>query len=940
MTLVRRVERRAGSSQRAAGAAAAAPPEGVTADVFISYSRRDAEFVHRLDAALSDCGKEVWVDWEDIPPTAEWLERVFEGIERSDNFLFVITPQSLTSEICARELAHAVALQKRLVPVLVRDPGGTPVPAPLASREWMFFRPSDDFAAAVETLVKALDTDLEWVSAHTRLLGRALEWQKRGRDTSVLLRGRDLDEAERWVASQSAEREPRPTPLQLEYVLASRHATTRRQRLVVGAALVAVLVTSGLAVLAWSQRNEAIAQQTRAEREARLAHSRQLAAESVAAADADPEQSVVLAAHAASVAGTDAARDALRRALRSSQLRAVVDTGATIFNAAVSPTGHVVAAALTDGSVRTWSLPSGNPLARLRSPTAPIQAVAISADGRRVVGVSSGGAFLWSASGAVGAPLAKFDRTNRPLSAAFSPDGATVATGDFGGVVRLWRAADGAPHGRLLPRGAPAPITAVAFSSDGSRLAAAVGRNVDMWDLRAQGAPAVYTDDDDVSAVGFSPDGVRVATGDVDGTVRVWNRKTGGATQLIGHVGMIRSVAFGPDGASLVTASEDETARIWDAASGKLLAELRGHDGLVLGAAFASGGDTVVTGGSDGTLRTWATTPDPVVDEFVAPARQSLRDASFDPSGTLVVTASDDLTARVWELADGRVLHVLRQGRTERDWVETSRFSRDGRLVLTAGDDGTARLWDASSGAPLATVGSPGGPSLYDAALSPDGRLVAAGGAGPVVRLWSWRQGALVRRLATSAERVDGVAFSPSGRLLAATAGEAVRIWRVSDGSLVAVLPSRERQWRLTSVAFAPSGRFVAAGSTSGAAMIWDLADRRRVARATGHKDTATDVSFSADGLYLATAGHDGIANVWSVPGGRRVTTVRSGSSSLEAVGFAPEGHRLVVAGSGGRVTVFDCAECRPLPELVCLAATRVTSAVRARSPNAFLGCD
>ena len=199
------------------------------------------------------------------------------------------------------------------------------MPAALAARNWTFFRPDDDFAAAVDALVVALDTDLDWVRAHTRLLGRSLEWESLDRDSSFLLRGRDLDDAEQWAAARSPDHEPQPTPLQLEYVLASRSSATRRQRITVAAALVAVVVAASLALLALVQRNEAVEQQAAAERQARLALSRQLAAQSEAALDRDPEQSVVLAARAATTAATDEARDQLRRALRGSRLRSVID---------------------------------------------------------------------------------------------------------------------------------------------------------------------------------------------------------------------------------------------------------------------------------------------------------------------------------------------------------------------------------------------------------------------------------------------------------------------------------------------------------------------------------------------------------------------------------------------------------------------------------------
>src|SRR4029453_12016208 len=109
----------------------------------------------------------------------------------------------------------------------------------------------------------------------------------------------------------------------------------RRQGTPVPAALVAVVVAASLAVLALVQRNEAVEQQAVAKRQARLALSRQLAAQSEAALDRDPEQSVVLAARAATTAATDEARDQLRRALRGSRLRSVIDAREPVHGVAL-----------------------------------------------------------------------------------------------------------------------------------------------------------------------------------------------------------------------------------------------------------------------------------------------------------------------------------------------------------------------------------------------------------------------------------------------------------------------------------------------------------------------------------------------------------------------------------------------------------------------------
>src|SRR6266542_1356470 len=98
------------------------------ADVFISYSRKDSAFVRALQKALEEAGREAWVDWQDIAPSADWLDEIRAAIEATDTFLFVLSPASAASSVCAEELAHAVAHQKRLIPVVCRDVDPAAVP--------------------------------------------------------------------------------------------------------------------------------------------------------------------------------------------------------------------------------------------------------------------------------------------------------------------------------------------------------------------------------------------------------------------------------------------------------------------------------------------------------------------------------------------------------------------------------------------------------------------------------------------------------------------------------------------------------------------------------------------------------------------------------------------------------------------------------------------
>jgi hypothetical protein len=192
------------------------------ATTFLSYSRKDIAFAERLDAALKAADQTAWVDWVGIPPTAEFADEINRGIEASDNFLIVLSPDSLDEKsYCRREIAHAAAMHKRIIPVYFRTVAQETVPECVASLNYIFFRETDDFEAAFAKLLAALHTDLLWMSMSSRLLVRALEWDRQGRDNSFVLRDKDLAKAEAWLA-EAASKEGKPTELQTQSTRAGR----------------------------------------------------------------------------------------------------------------------------------------------------------------------------------------------------------------------------------------------------------------------------------------------------------------------------------------------------------------------------------------------------------------------------------------------------------------------------------------------------------------------------------------------------------------------------------------------------------------------------------------------------------------------------------------------------------------------------------------------
>lgn len=197
------------------------PPEGAL-DVFVSYSRTDSDFARKLNEGLQIQGKTTWFDQESIAAGTDFQKEIFRGIERCNNFLFIISPESVNSPYCAGEVEYAAKLGKRVVGALYREVQEGDLHPVLARVQWVDFqRHGGDFFINFGDLIRTLDTDPEHLRNHTRVLLKAIDWEQHDRDDSYLLRGKDLVASETWLR-ETAGKEPHPTDLQQDYLKASR----------------------------------------------------------------------------------------------------------------------------------------------------------------------------------------------------------------------------------------------------------------------------------------------------------------------------------------------------------------------------------------------------------------------------------------------------------------------------------------------------------------------------------------------------------------------------------------------------------------------------------------------------------------------------------------------------------------------------------------------
>jgi WD40 repeat protein len=802
------------------------------AKIFISYSRKDLAFVDRLDAALRARGFEPLIDRAEIYAFEDWWRRIEGLITKADTIVFVLSPDAVTSDICAKEVAFADSLNKRFAPVVCRRVDDHSVPPELRRLNFIFCDGNEQleprFDLRMDQLAEALVTDIDWIRKQTDFGEQARRWSAAGRPgpRGLLLRSPVLEEAERWIAYRPANA-PTPTADTQAFIAESRCAATQRRKAITGSLGAGLILALGLAAFALWQRGIAVEQRGVAERNeteakeqravAVMQRDQALITQSLFLADlarqqrqkGDASTALLLALEALPDKPTGNSRpyvtDAeyvLDSAWRRLRERIVLSghRGA-VYSAVFSPNGKRIVTASTDKTARLWDAETGKPIGEpLSGHEGEVTSAAFSPDGKRIVTSSSDKTVrLWDAETAkpIGEPLKGHE--NAVWAAAFSPDGKRIVTaGAYDNTARLWDAETGKPIGEPL-RGHKAEVVSAAFSPDGKRIVtagcdigASVGRvgpgqdnTARLWNAE-NGKPIgepLEGHNGCVRRAAFSPDGKRIVTASSDKTVRLWDAETGQpiGEPFKGHDDWVWSAAFSPDGKLIVTASSDET-RIWDAETGQLIGEpLRGHSRTLFTAAFSPDGSRIVTASGDGTARVW--------DIDFKPARQFLeghsgivQSASFSPDGKRIVTASLDRTGRVWKVETGGPIGEPLRGHTDIVW--SAMFSPDGKRILTASADKTARLWDAETGRPIGDplIGHEAG--VYSAAFSPNGKRIATASSDWTVRLWDADTARPIGQpLRAHNGDVSSVAFSPDGKsFFTGSFDLTVRLWDAYSG--------------------------------------------------------------------------------------------------------------------------------------------------------------
>jgi WD40 repeat protein len=334
----------------------------------------------------------------------------------------------------------------------------------------------------------------------------------------------------------------------------------------------------------------------------------------------------------------------------------------------------------------------------------------------------------------------------------------------------------------VLAVGPAAPISAVAFSPDGSRLFVGTYGRVAMWDL-ATGTVTGHLEgiDGAVHHLAFSPDGKLLGVGGGlparSGTVLLYDAASPArpVKKLAGHTDVVYDFAWSPNSARIATASFDKQVRIWDAAAGATTQTIKDHSDVVYAVAFSPDGAFIVSGGKDKSVKLFKTDTGKSIRALTGHNAEVLA-VAVAPDGKSILSTGVEPALRWWNPEDGSV--TRNQGAHGGEVYEI-RASKDGKNLTTVGSDQTVWLWDAASGSPVRAFRA--GERLLCAAESPDGKRIAAGSDTGIVRLWDAASGRLLALLVESPDPAQPgyLAAVPEGYVAASDSMAKLLRWKV-----------------------------------------------------------------------------------------------------------------------------------------------------------------
>ena len=819
--------------------------------IFISYSRNDLDFAQRIVEALATQGLDTWIDWKSIPPTVDWEDEIYRGIEEADAFLFMISPDSVRSKMCNKEISHAVKNGKRIIPIVLCDTDPYAVPNAVSKLNWIFCRGGrDDFSCAIEETRRAIRTDYEWLRYHTKLQVKALEWE-RIRDASRLLRGKELREAEEKLSQIGGPDNPQPTSLQRMYLLASRKLRERQQRrLISGVALgtVTVIVTLLISNIRISQERD-------------YALARQLSAQSLVQLSVSGPgifRSVLLSIEAT---GRSYSPDSIQTFSTALALmpRKVFETKidkpvtSLLGESEFTADGRYIAVALSDGDVVVTEVETGREVCHITQ-KGMVGALSFSSDDRWLAfGGKDGTAFIWDINTCEELTHIYYGSFIDAIS--FIDKDSLLAIGGRDDIVRVWNIASAQESLHFLHYG----VSDIAISPDNQWLITGGWDGlIDIWDIQTGSKMYQFAQGVMVFSIGISPDGKLLASGGGEslyghGEAHVWDINSGREILQLPQSLEVGKVEFSPTDAWLAICSYDGTTRVWDLKTDKEFLRIPFDVHYASNIIFSQDSKKLITVNDEGVIQEWEL--DTTREKGIVTHLGALWDMKFSSRGNFLAMEGDRPEVDILDMNSYQIVKSYDLSGLGIEDLKYMDFSSNEAWVVI-NRDGTIEINGITSGTkiPAPALGTS---QVNVVKFSPAEPWLVLGGNDGVAQIWDISTNQEINRLVQS-NGITAVEFSSDGKFLVVGSQDGiVRIWRISSGQEVDRIASKGG---LLNIALSPGGKWTATVNTNHTMRIWKRGSHDIVMQL----DNVSGMIFSPDDLWLGVATNNSL-EIWNL---------------------------------------------------------------------------